>query len=307
MTHRVRDRKALDVIERRRIALSFPGQGAEQPDMGLALATMEPGARHLITLASDATGVDIARAIERGGRALAATEVLQPALLAVSLAAARRLEALGLRPDIVLGHSLGELTAACVALDVDDETAISLARERGAAMARAARERPGGMIALSSITSPLPDGLALAAHNADDEFVVSGDDAALALLPRAGATRLRVTGAWHSAAMAPMLDRFREMLTLALAGRALHATFVSAVTASVVASSADAIDVLARGLVSPVRWVDTLRAVHAMGVTSLALAPPAKLSRSLARRTLGTAIELCALDTPADLDAFAAR
>lgn len=266
--------------------------------MGLALAATDARARRLLELASDATHVDLRRAIERGGRALARTEVLQPALVAVSLGAAHALAARGASFAVVLGHSLGELAAACFALDVDDETAIGLAAERGRRMQEAADARPGAMIAVASPSS-IPAGLCLAAHNADDEHVLSGDAAAItrALADRRGATRLRVSGAWHSPAMAPVVEPFRASLERALGGRTMRIPLLSAVSARVVAVH-DVVDALATGLVSPVRWVDTLRALAPLGVTRIVLAPPDRLSRSLARRTLGNAMPLDAWPSP---------
>lgn len=266
------------------IALVFPGQGAEEAEMGLALAKSHPRAKHLLELASDATKVDVFRAIERGGRALTRTDVLQPALVAVSLGAAYAIE----QPiDVVIGHSLGELAAACFALGLDDETAIALAAERGRAMALAAIAHPGGMIAVTSLPRAHPN-LVLAAHNAEDEYVLSGDEDAIARFARdEGGTRLRVSGAWHSPAMEPVVAPFRASLDRALANRGLRIPLLSAVTASLV--SDDVADVLSRGLVSPVRWVETLRA---LAVDRVLLVPPGRLSRALVRRTLGTRLEI---------------
>lgn len=272
--------------------------------MGLALAAHEARARRLLELASDVTHVDLPRALERGGRALARTEVLQPALVAVSLGAAHALAARGVAIAAALGHSLGELAAACFALDVDDETAIGLAAERGRRMQEAADAHPGGMLALPTLDGSLPEGLVLAAHNADDEHVVSGDGDAIANLlgARREGTRLRVSGAWHSPAMEPVVEPFRASLERALEGRAMRVPLVSAVHARAV-SQGEVPDVLARGLVAPVRWVETLRALAPIGVHRLALAPPARLSRALARRVLGAHLDARAIE-PTNLDAW---
>jgi [acyl-carrier-protein] S-malonyltransferase len=269
-------------------AIVFPGQAAEEPGMGLALAAIDARARRLLDLASSATGVDVPQAIERGGRALTRTDVLQPALVAVSLGAAHAL-ARRAAVDVVLGHSLGELAAACFALDVDDETAIALAADRGRRMAEAAAARPGGMIAVPARPADLGS-LVLAAHNADDEWILSGDEAALGR-----GSRLRVSGAWHSPAMAGVVAPFLAHASAALAGRSARARLLSAVDARV-AEPADVSQKLASGLVSPVRWVETLRALPGLGVTHLAMAPPGRLSRSLVRRTLGTTLDVQMLD-----------
>ncbi len=271
--------------------------------MGLALAASDARAKRLLDLASDATKVDLLRAIERGGRALTRTEVLQPALVAVSLGAAHALESRGVSIAAALGHSLGELAAACFVLGVDDETAIALAAERGRRMAAAAEARPGGMVAVASIDASASD-LVLAAHNADDEHVLSGDEVALAHFVRQHrATRLRVAGAWHSPAMSSVVEPFRQQLDRAFVDRTLRMAFVSAVTASVVPLE-QASDVLSRGLVSPVRWFDTLRALAPLGISGLALAPPGRLSRALVRRNLRSTLDVRMMETPSDLEAI---
>ncbi len=270
----------------RKRALVFPGQGAEEPAMGLTRASTDQRAKRLLELASEATKVDLVRALERGGRALTRTDVLQPALVAVALGAAH---ALSDEPVVVLGHSLGELAAACFALDVPDEIAIGLAATRGRLMQAAAELRPGGMLALAT-GEGLPEDVVVAAYNADDEVVVSGDVEAIERLGRMrpDATRLRVSGAWHSPSMAFAVEPFRAALGGALAGRAMRIPLLSATTAGI-ASASQVAEVLARGLVSPVRWAASLRALD---VTDLVLAPPTRVSRSLARRTLGRTIAI---------------
>src|SRR5262249_40766986 len=86
-------------------ALLFPGPGMDAPCMGLALAEHDPLARALFACASEEAGLDVARLVARGGPGLARTEVLQPALTAVALGAARAVRASGVAVDFVLGHS----------------------------------------------------------------------------------------------------------------------------------------------------------------------------------------------------------
>ncbi|AKF04266.1 ACP S-malonyltransferase [Sandaracinus amylolyticus] len=284
------------------IALLFPGQGSEEPEMGLALASADARAARLLALASDACAVDVRRAIERGGRAMTRTEVIQPAIVAVSLAVARALEDRGLVIDCVLGHSLGELTAACFALDVPDEDAIAIAASRGRAMAEAAATSPGGMLACA--TTPSTPGLVLAAHNAPDEHVLSGRHDALVAAERAlapHARRLAVAGAWHSRAMEPATAPLRAALG-AMNGRAPRTTLISALDAREVVDGARAADVLVRGIVSPVRWVDALRAARHRGVSEMIVVAPARVVRSLARRTLGPSFPVRAVATPEDIE-----
>lgn len=299
----------------RRTAWIFPGQGSEEPEMGLALAREDEDARALLAEASRACGIDVARALERGGRALRRTEILQPALLAVGLAAARALERRGARPAFVAGHSLGELTAACFSAALAPRAALELAAFRGAAMAQACEGRPGGMVALHADRSAVEDALrgagadvAIAAFNAPGEIVVSGAERGLeALLARFGAraTRLRVSGPWHSPLLRAAIDPLRARAERAFAGTSLAVPLVSTVTAAPLDASALP-SAIASGVASPVRFTDTLALLEARGVTDVVVLAPSRTVRSLVRRTLGTRVRIHGADVPADLDAIAA-
>jgi len=238
--------------------------------------------------ASEVTGMDIPRALERGSRALARTEVLQPALVAVALAGAEALEGV---PDVVAGHSLGEFTAACWAASLTPREALRLVALRARAMASAAAACSGGMATVAgdeaSVIAELegaPGVLEVAAVNAPDETVVSGDDSALAwLAARRPITRLRVAGPWHSARMEPAVAPFKDALSRVFSGRTLRAPVVSAGRAGAVLA-ADLPSVLAEGLVHPVRWVETVQALSARGVDRALLPPPSRHTRALLRR-----------------------
>lgn len=278
--------------------------------MGLALAAVDARAARLLALASEATETDVARAIERGGRAMTRTEVIQPALLAIGLGVARAIEARGIDRTIVAGHSLGELGATCIALDLADEDAIALAAIRGRAMADAASARPGGMLAVRGtdervLADALAAGLVLAAHNAPDERVVSGDLASIARAERAIASsrRLRVAGPWHSPAMLPAIEPFRAAIGGRIHARPLRSTLVSAVSARAI-GAAEITDALTDGLVRPVRWVETLRAIEALGATDVVVVAPSRVQRALVRQTLGGRVAIHGIDTPACIDAL---
>lgn len=282
--------------------------------MGLALAARDRRAARLLQLASQACGVDLVRAIERGSRALGRTEVVQPALVAIGLAVARALEARGVRVDVVAGHSLGELTAVAFACDLSDEEAVALAAERGRAMAQAAAARPGGMIAVRAadaraIAAGLEVGLALAAHNAPDEWVLSGPEQALAAglaAIAAPAVRLRVGGAWHSPAMAAVVAVLRARCAALVANRRPRMPIVSAIEAREV-GAAEIVEALASGPVRTVRWVEALRAVGARGIEQVLVAAPSRVLRALVRRTLAGTVALRSVDDPGDIDAIAAE
>ena len=273
----------------------FAGQGAEEPGMGLALAASHPRARAWLDEASRVTGIDVPRALERGSRELSRTEILQPVLVAVSLASADALEARGVPVDVVAGHSLGELSAACWALAVPMRAAVELAALRGELMRDAARVHPGGMIAVRAA----PDGLdallergrargelQVAAVNAPDETVIAGDREAIAWLAaelRDRASPLRVAGAWHTERMRSVVAPLRVALAEAFSGRTLRARVVSAARGAPVDAEAMP-EALATGLVSPVRFLDAVRAMEVSGVDRAVLVAPSRTARSLVRR-----------------------
>ena len=120
----------------------FPGQGSQH--VGMASALTSDAARSTFTEASDLLGWDVAKACDEGpAERLDATEVTQPAMLTVDVAAARTLHALGLSPDVVAGHSVGEFAALVTAGVLSFEDALRAVNVRADAMRRAGRAHPG--------------------------------------------------------------------------------------------------------------------------------------------------------------------
>lgn len=205
-----------------RIAFLFPGQGAKRVHETLRWVTRSEPGRARCEAAARAADVGLDKVIARPSL-LDQTQILQPILTAMSLAIVERLAGEGVTPDLVLGHSAGEVAAWAVAEGVSVEQAISLAALRGRLMAREAGLHPGGMVALGTseqavIEAALARGresgaLCLAAHNAPDETVLSGDESAVrAVLSSyaALATRIPTSGAWHSPAMNDAVAEWRE-------------------------------------------------------------------------------------------------
>src|SRR2546423_5493633 len=132
-----------------KIAFMFPGQGSFGPGMGREIAEAEPEAMAVYDEGSKASGLDLRRLCFSGtSEELMETEVQQPALVTTSLAINAALRAHGIRPDFVVGHSVGEFSALGAAGSIGISEAIALVRERGLAMAAAAKERPGSMAAI---------------------------------------------------------------------------------------------------------------------------------------------------------------
>jgi acyl transferase domain-containing protein/acyl carrier protein len=170
----------------------------------------------------------------------------QPALFAVEYALAMLWASWGVRPSIVLGHSLGEYVAACVAGILTLEEALTLAAERGRLMSE--RPRSGSMLAvrtseeaLLAVVGRLPEGVSIAAYNGPQNLVLSGRSGAVGEMAQKLAAKgivsqpLTVSHAFHSPLMEPMLDTFQgiaEKLTY----RAPQIDFVSNVTGAVLRS-----------------------------------------------------------------------
>lgn len=295
-----------------KIAVLVPGQGSEIPGMGLALATRCAHGRALLDRASEVTGQDVARLLQRGGPALGRTEVLQPTLTAVCLSVVHALREAGMRFELVAGHSLGEIGAWSASGSITDGDAVDLAALRGRLMARQASHFPGAMIAvfprdeaqLDDIVRKSKDHgtIAVAAHNSPDEWVLSGDRAAVRFAAAAiRSSALRTTGPWHSPAMQGAVDEFRQAL-YAVRRVPPFAGFVCNRTGMRIEDAEQIPDLLAGQLVRPVCWARALRTLVDQGATDLVVAGPGKILRGLIRKNLGTEVAVHDTDRLDDLD-----
>jgi [acyl-carrier-protein] S-malonyltransferase len=266
-------------------AILFPGQGSQTAEMRADVARLRPD---LLEAALEVVGEDPFARVEEG------TRFAQPAIFCASLAG---WEALGRpRGDYMAGHSLGELAALAAAGALDQRDALELVALRGALMQRAGElAGDGGMVALlgrgASEHAPqlaAAHGLALANDNSPQQVVLSGPREALPAAA-AGAKRLGlralelpVTGAFHSPMMASAVSEFGEALAR-VPVREPQVPVISAVTAQ---PFDDVRRRLAQALVSPVRWRETMLALHARGVGRFVEVGPGRVLSGLARRTL---------------------
>ena len=216
---------------RRPVAFLFPGQGAQYAGMGRDLYTAEPAFRSNLDACAEILlphlgGLDLLGVLypEPGGEGeanarLQETALAQPALFAVEYALAQLWMEWGIRPEAMLGHSLGEYMAACLAGVFSLEDALALVAARGRLMQSLPR---GAMLAVplseEEIGALLPDGLSLAAVNAPSSCVVSGPEEAIeklgAQLAEQGleGRRLHTSHAFHSAAMDAVLEPLTEVV-----------------------------------------------------------------------------------------------
>jgi [acyl-carrier-protein] S-malonyltransferase len=257
-------------------------------------------AREVFEVASDVLGWDVWRVCARGPEEkLGATEVTQPAVFTTAVAAARSLMALGLAPDLVAGHSVGEVAALAVAGALPLEEAIRIVAIRADAMRRCGRSHPGGMAAVVGLPAEEVERLceavdgqvAPANYNAPDQVVISGADRPLveaaARVREAGGRviRLRVSIAAHS----PMMQPARDELAAAVDGvRWAHprVPVVSGVTGRAHDRAEDLAGLVVEGVTSPVRWVECVRTAAGWGNGLFVEVGPGNVLSGLVRRTV---------------------
>jgi [acyl-carrier-protein] S-malonyltransferase len=305
------------------IAFTFPGQGSQAVGMGKDLAEVFPEARKVFDEVDEALGEKLSKLIWEGPEeTLMLTANAQPALMAVSMAAIRALEARGLalkdKVAYVAGHSLGEYSALAAAGMFSVGDAARLLRIRGNAMQAAVPAGVGAMAAIIGLEEPEVAAACeeaatgsvcqIANDNGGGQLVISGEKAAVEraakLCTDKGAKRalmLQVSAPFHSALMAPAADTMRE----ALSKVAKHASAVPVVSNIAVQPSSDP-DEIVRRLVEQVtgrvRWRETVEWFGANGVTALYEVGAGKVLSGLARR-INRDIATAAIGTPTDVEA----
>ncbi|MFL5074306.1 MAG: ACP S-malonyltransferase [Microvirga sp.] len=308
-------------------AFVFPGQGSQAVGMGKALAEAFPQARAVLDEVDAALSQKLSRLMFEGpADELTLTANAQPALMAVSLATIRVLEAeagLDLARDaaFVAGHSLGEYSALAAAGTFSIADAARLLRVRGDAMQNATPVGVGAMAALLGLELEAAAEVAreaaqgevcdVANDNGGAQVVVSGHKAAVeravALAPAKGAKRavmLTVSAPFHCALMAPAAAAMRDALAK-VAMRAPVVPVVANVEAAPLTDPAAIRDALVRQVTATVRWRECVAAMAGQGVDRFYEIGAGKVLTGLVRRiapgATGTAI-----GTPEDVQAFKA-
>jgi len=249
----------------------FPGQGAQFKGMG---ADLFADFRTLTDKASSILGYDLADlCLNDPDGNLVKTQYTQPALLTVCfLEWIKHFEETDCQPDMLAGHSLGEITALCVADVFNFDGALKLVKHRGELMSLA---KGGGMLAvigqgIDDVESAIQDypHVSVANYNSDEQVVVSGEQSMIQGLYETlqarkwSVMKLAVGGAFHSELMKDAAVDFRKALdTVSINGPSIPV--VANLTAKPYPESADKIrDILSDQIYSPVRWTDTIRHIR---------------------------------------------
>jgi [acyl-carrier-protein] S-malonyltransferase len=287
-----------------KLAFFFPGQGSQSVGM-MAGFINESGdskvIRDTFTEASDILGVDFWAMATEPNELLNLTQHTQPLMLIAGVATARAyVEAGGLKPSIHAGHSLGEYTALVASCALTFADALPLVKFRAEAMQNAVPEGVGAMAAILGLDDETIRAICADAaqnevleavnYNSPGQVVIAGNKAAvergMALAKEKGAKRalpLPVSVPSHCALMKPAAAQLAEYLKDVTVNTpqipVLHNADVAAYNDS------DKIkDALVRQLYSPVRWVETVQAIHAQGITQAAECGPGKVLAGLTKR-----------------------
>ena len=266
-------------------ALLFPGQGSQTADMRDTVARARPD---LLELALEDVGPDLFE------RAADGTRWAQPAIYCAALAGSEELD---VDPDVMAGHSLGEITALVAAGAIGAEDGLRLVAARGRFMQEAAEETgDGGMTAVRAREDnrdaiaevAAATNVAIANDNAPDQLVLSGAvdalDRAEAELRERGirGKRLPVAGAFHSPLMEPAVEPFRAVVE----GVEFAEPRVPVMSCVTAAPFDDVPGQLVRALTEPVRWLDVVRALDARGVTDFVETGPGTVLSNLVKKSL---------------------
>lgn len=287
-----------------KLAMVFPGQGSQAVGMVRAyegLADVEA----VRSEAASVLGRDFVRLLDEGpAEALGLTVNTQPAMVTAGYAAYRAWMALGgPRPVVVAGHSLGEYTALVAAGSITFADCLPLVRHRAEAMQKAVPAGEGAMAAILNLSDELVRAACAEAaqgevvqavnFNGPGQVVIAGSKEAVArameLCKAKGAKRalaLPVSAPFHSSLMQPAADALKAYLD-GVDVRATGVPLINNVDVTIESAPAGIKDALVRQAASPVRWVEIIQKMAAMGVTHIVECGPGKVLAGLTKRIDG--------------------
>ncbi len=284
-------------------AYIFPGQGAQFTGMGLDLYEKYPEAKKLFEKANSILGFSITNIMFEGSAEdLKQTKVTQPAIFLHSVILS---EILGdsFKPDMVAGHSMGEISALVANKTLDFESALKLVYKRALAMQHACELQPSTMAAVLGLEDPRVEaicaeveGIVVAAnYNCPGQLVISGDvkavEEACTLLKEGGAKRaliLPVGGAFHSPLMEPARKELAQAIEATVFNKPICPVYQN-VTASAVTDPSEIKKNLMLQLTAPVRWTQSVQNMIKDGATHFIEVGPGKVLQGLVKKIDRTA------------------
>ncbi|MBO6503522.1 MAG: ACP S-malonyltransferase [Kordiimonadaceae bacterium] len=307
-------------------ALVFPGQGSQFVGMGKSLADAEPAAKLVFEEVNDALSQDLSKIMWEGPEEdLRLTENTQPALMAVSMAVIRTLEAGGVKIEElashVAGHSLGEYSALAATGAFNLADTARLLKLRGQAMQRAVPVGEGAMAAILGLSmedvaatcAEAAEGeIVVAANdNADGQVVVSGHkgavERAIEIAKSKGAKRgmlLPVSAPFHCPLMKPAADEMKAALADVTINRPVLPVIAN-VLAAPVSEPEGIANLLVEQVTGAVRWRESVASMTSLGIHQMVEVGAGKVLSGLVRR-IDRSLETANLQEPADIEAFAA-
>jgi len=283
------------------IAFLFPGQGSQSVGMGKELAARHQAARQTFDQADAALGFKLSELCFYGPEEkLKLTEITQPAILTVSVAACRVLREKGIHPSFAAGHSLGEYSAHVAAGTLRFEDALRTVSRRGRYMQEAVPVGEGAMAAILGM--PLAELIQICAEaaqgevcspaniNSPDQIVISGNkravERAAELAKRRGAKRailLPVSAPFHCSLLQPAQDKMAADLAQ-LSFHSMQIPIACNVDAKLLSTPEAARDALIRQVTGAVRWEPCMHHLMAHGVETFIEAGPGKVLCGLMRQ-----------------------
>jgi [acyl-carrier-protein] S-malonyltransferase len=290
------------------IAFLFPGQGSQFVGMGQELTESFPETKSIFEQVDALCQKPISTLCFEGPmEELTLTENLQPAVTAVNLACLTALNVSGIRASISAGHSLGEYAALVSAGVLGSYDALRLAQKRGELMQREADSHPGSMMAVVGLDweavsriigqAETEGVVSIANHNTADQIVITGERAPLSRAvrlvkeKRGKAIPLKVSGAWHCKLMEGAVGEFHRFMEEIPFSAPQSRIFFNA-TAEMEEDPEAIKDIMAKQLVSPVKWYDIVLKMLQGGIDTFVEVGPKKVLSGLVKKIAPPEMEI---------------